>query len=148
MSGNGGSHVEGVNVSDEAVRLVATIETTLNKLVEAQKSLKVDLRTELRANSAKIAELAARVDGLAEKVHATNNISMRLTDQAAELHQAQLTLERALDFFETQMKAKAQALERNQLDHGRAIEVVETRVRHLRDEVADVVAGDGEDEKP
>jgi len=148
MSGarNGGAQVEGgQHVSDAAIRLVATIETTLQNLVDSQKALKAEVVTALEVNSAKIAELSARVDGLGKKVHKTNNISMRLTNEAAELHQAQLTLERALDFFETQMKAKAQELERSQLEQGRTLEHVETRVRHLRDEVADVVGKDEEE---
>jgi chromosome segregation ATPase len=110
------------------------------------------IRDELRAFggrvdvlSGKVETLTAIVDELAQRVHRTNNVVMRLTDETSALREAQKTLDRALDFVETQQRARLQELERANKAIERAVEFIEARVRRVNDELADFgTGGEGE----
>jgi len=130
---------------DEFVRIVATLETRFGHVIDGQKALKAEIRTLSNTVRGRFDELGTRIDGLGERVHKANNIMTKIVDQTLELHQATQTLERALDFIETQQRAAAQRLELEQREQARSLEHVESRVRHLRDEVADRASDEEED---
>lgn len=146
MAGNGSDHPPGP--TSDLVRLVATLETTLGKLVEGQRALRAELRAfggRVEALAGKVDTLAARTDDLAEKVHRSNNLLMSLTNDTSVLRESQHALDRALEFIETQQKAKLLDLERAHQAIARAVDFVEARVRAVRDEVADLTGGEGGD---
>jgi chromosome segregation ATPase len=129
-----------LNASDEVIRLVATLQTSLTKLVDGQKVAREEIRAlggRIDALAGKIEVVAARVEALAERVHRSNNILTPFVEELSVLRESQAALDRALDFVETQQKAKLQDLERAHVALERAVEFVENRVRQVRDRVAD-----------
>lgn len=141
MSGKNGSD-RPPEPSDEFVRAVARLEVGIGKLVESQRVT----RDEVKALGGKIDTLSARVDGLAERVHRTNNLAQRFDEQYEILQRSQETMDRAVDFFEVTTKARAFEFERSLAAINAAVQVLEGRMRHVRDEVADLRAGESERE--
>jgi chromosome segregation ATPase len=131
---NGGQH-DPANL-DEIYRLVASLDVKLDKIVSTQEAMKAEIKT----IPPRLDTLTREIDQLGERVHRGNNVVQALTDETGSLHQTQLTLERALAVFELDMKVKQIGLERTQKLFEHALEMLEGRVRQMRDDLADVVS--------
>lgn len=121
---------------DQFFHAVAELSTKLETVAANQTAFKVELRTIVP----RLDTMTSEIDKLGERVHANNNIMVKLLDETGCLHQAQVTLERALEMFEVDMKARAIELRRTQASFDHALEILEARVRSMRDELADAAA--------
>ncbi len=139
MNGTGASD-SGSDV-DQFYRAVATLEVGIEKIASNQQTFKLELMTmapRVDGLGTRIDVLAAEVKKMTERIHANNNLMVQALDETAALHQAQITLKRALDFFEDEVRSKAKGLERTQTTLEMMIEILESRVAVVRNAVADL----------
>lgn len=132
---------------EQIYRAVASLEVSLGKIAKNQAEFKLELRTvapRIDAVGARVDTLAAEIGQLAERVHRTNNIVQILIDEGNQLHQAQATLNRALDVVQTQFKERTYQLEDAHGTVEKMLEVVEGRVRQLRNDFIDANAATGQ----
>lgn len=122
--------------ADQIFHAIASLETKIDALLGKQQSF----GTELKTIVPRLDVLAVEVNQLGERIHRTNNLVTTLVDETGCLHQAQITMERALEIFELDMKARAIEMRRTQAAFDHALEVLEGRVRHMRDGLADIVS--------
>lgn len=121
MTTHNGGPPRAVDV-EQIFHAIASLETKIDALLGKQENAGAELKT------------------LAERIDRMNNLVTTLIDETGALHQAQITMERALDIFELDMKARALEMRRTQAEFDHALGVLEGRVRHMRDDLADVVS--------
>jgi len=117
------------------MRAIAGLELAMQNVTVGQK----EVRAELRPLSANISALAAQLERMGSKLHKTNNVMQILVNEAGELHQCKLALDRALDFFEGVQNAEKMAARKEE-----RIEV-EARLAKLRAEAVSLVDEDDSD---
>jgi len=116
---------------------IAGLETSMKHVIDGQK----EVRAELRPLSVNVQSLAAQLERMASKLHKSNNIMQILVNEAGELHQCKLALDRALDFFEgVQNAAKVSERREERLE-------VEARMAKLRAEVHSLEGDDDRTEQ-
>lgn len=141
--GNGDQSAHEPHSADELVRLVASLQAPLERLVSSERVT----RDEIKALARKLDGFDSRIDQLAERVHRSSNIAQALNEQLELSARSQEALDRALEVFESLAKAKVIELERAHDALERTVAILEGRLRHVRDEVADLRTAERSDDK-
>lgn len=140
MTANGNRPTPGT--FDDVVRAIATLEVSIGGIAKGQESIKIELKT----IAPRLDTLSADVSKLAKRVHDFANVITVLTDETAELAQAKNAFEKALADFRLDTEVRARELEHTQSALEHALSLAESRLRTVRDEVADMSASLREDE--
>lgn len=120
---------------DRTIRAIADLVSAMKQVTEGQRLV----REEIQPITSSIEALTAQVRRVGNKVHRNSNVLTLLVNEAGELHQAKLALDRALDFFEGVQNAQKLA-ERKE-------ERIETEKRlDILREAARAVSNDDDDE--
>jgi hypothetical protein len=139
MTANGSGH--STDGYDELVRVVAELKVSLDAIVKTQESIKGDLRK----IAPRLDTLTASVDECGRLVHHQAGVIQALTNETAEVSQARIAFEKALEHFKIDATKRALEFERTQREFGLALELVEGRVRQMRDDMADAIAAANEE---
>jgi outer membrane murein-binding lipoprotein Lpp len=138
MTVNGNEPPSHASDFEQFYRAVAGLELAFEKVARNQESLKTEVKTiapRLDSLGTRIDTLAADLGKLSERVHAANNLVTRALDEAARVHEEHNVLDRALDHFEGELRVRTGTLARAQRTLENMVDVLETRVRRLRDSV-------------
>jgi chromosome segregation ATPase len=119
---------------DQFVRIAAELKVSID-----------GMKAELRTVAPRLDTLTAEVKALGEKLHRNSNALQALADEKLELQAARVAFEGALKEMRIDTKARALEFERTQKEFAHALEVVEGRVRQMRDDMADAIAAANEE---
>jgi chromosome segregation ATPase len=131
-------------MTEELIRALARLEVLIGNLGKSIDSAKVELKT----IAPRLDTLTAEVRGASERVHRIANVMQALTNETAELAQAKVAFDKALDDFTIEARARAREFELTQKAFDTALTIVEGRVRQMRDDMADAVAASEEGAAP